>query len=143
MTTPRHQFRYKNTKAEMVYLGEQLAKNTGHLFRKSLRPIKRWPETEPVTWGFIPSHFKRTNFILRTGGEDSLPRKFFSVEDMIFYLKSMLAISQMQTQEVTRWFELIDRKMGLNTPQFPLGDSRLAIGPTHDLSQEDYPELTE
>ena len=141
MTTPCYRFRYKNTKAEMVYLGEQLAKNTGHLFRKSLRPIKKWPETEPSTWGFVSHRANKDLFKLRTGEE--VPTRYFVVRDQIFYLKSMLAISQMQTQEITRWFELIDRKVGLNTPQFPLGDSRLAIGPTHDTSQEDYPELTE
>ena len=138
MTTPRNQFRYKNTKAEMVYLGEQLAKNTGHLFRKTLQPKA---PLRPNTWGFRSLLVGSDRFALLTNNE--IPFRWFSIEDMIFYLKSMLAISQMQTQEITRWFELIDRKMGLNTPQFPLGDSRLAIGLTHDTSQEDYPELIE
>ena len=139
MTTPRNQFRYKNTKAEMVYLGEQLAKNTGHLFRKTLRPIKKWPKTEPTTWGFW-SGLVSNRYFLYTGGK--LPTKFFSVEDMIFYLKSMLAISQMQTHEITRFYELIDTKMGLNHVQFPLGRSSLAYGPDFELESHDYPELT-
>lgn len=138
MTTPWHQFRYKNTKAEMVYLGEQLAKNTGHLFRKSLTARNPPKVTDPATWGFIKWRGMK-GYALWTVA--ATPLRFFSIEDMIYLLKSMLAISQMQTQEITRWFELIDRKVGLNTPQFPLGDSRLAIGPTYDTSQEDYPEL--
>ena len=139
MTTPRYRrFRYKNTKAEMVYLGGQLAANCGHLFRKSLRPIKKWPVTDPTTWGFVLEPFAKNSvrkyglltaprelplYFMPVEEPRELPLYFMPVEEMIFYLKSMLAVSQMQTTEILRWYEVMDGKMGLNSPKFPLGES--------------------
>ena len=138
MITPRYRFRYKNTKAQMVYLGQQLASNTGHLFRKSTDSRQPPKVTVPSTWGFI----KRPMGGYGLWTADETPLRYFSIEDMIYFLKSMLAISQMQTREVTRFYQLIDRKMGLNTPAFPLGRSHLALGEDFELESHDYPELT-